>query len=136
MSAADTAAVYRQVDQFRNPDAGGVEQVQHGVVTQDKRTGFFGQSQHPFYLFNGQGMGQAAADFWRVNLSYRVAVHQVSAGEKLKKSTQGGESPGITAGADISLKAVLEKGADMFAVDPVRSGNSTAVQEFNKKMKI
>jgi hypothetical protein len=81
-------------------------------------------------------MGQGAADLRRVNICHRVAGQQVPAGEKFKKSTQCGKSPGIAARADVSLKAVLEKGTDMFAADSVRSGNPTAVQEFNKKMKV
>ena len=97
MTAADAAAVDRQVDQFRHPDASGIEQMQHGIVAQDEWSGLFRQAQHLVYLGDGQSMGQAAAYFRRINICNRVGSQQVLAGEKIEKGAQGGKAPGIAA---------------------------------------
>ena len=97
MTAADTAAVHWQVDQFRNSDAGTIEQVQHSVVAQDERRGFFGQGQHLVHLFNGEGTRQAAAYFRWINICHRTDGQLIPGNQKIKKSSQGSQPAGIAA---------------------------------------
>jgi hypothetical protein len=136
MTAADATAVHGQVNQLRNPDTGGIKQVEHGVVAQDERGGFFRQGQHLVHLGNGQGMGQAAADFGRINISNGVGGQLVLADKKIKKGALGGKTPGIAAGADAALKTVLEKETDMFAGDLFRLCNAAFCKKLDEKTKV
>ena len=97
MAAAGAASVHGQVDQLGNPDAGGIEQVQHGIVAQNQGRGFFRQRQHLIDFFDRQGMGKAVAHFRGINISYRIAGQEILRAEKIKKSTQGGKPAGIAA---------------------------------------
>jgi len=72
MAAADAAAVNRQVDQFRDADTGGIEQVQHGVVSKNQRRCFFRLAEHPVYFCDTQWIRKLTADFRWINIRHRV----------------------------------------------------------------
>lgn len=97
MTAADAAAVHWQVDQFRNPDAGTIEQVQHGVVAQDERRSFLGHGQHLVHLFNGECTRQAAAYFRWIDICHRTDGQLVLGDQEIKKCPQGSQPSGIAA---------------------------------------
>lgn len=136
MTAGHVAGLHRQADQFRDPQAGGIQEMQHGIVAQNKRCFFFRQRQELFDLGDAQGLGQAVAGFGRVDIKHRVAGEPFFPAEESKKTAKRRQPPGIAAGADFVLMAVTEKGPDMFGGDCRRLFKPVSVKKVQEKTQV
>lgn len=136
VTAGHVAGLHRQADQFRDPQAGGVHEMQHGIVAQDERCSFFRQLQELFDLGDAQGLGQAVADFGRVDIKHRVGGEPFFPVEKSKKTAQCRQPPGIAAGADFVFVALTEKGPDMFGGDGRRLLKPVSVKKVQEKTQV
>ena len=85
MSGGQVAAGDRQVDQFRDPQPGGIEQMQHGVVAQCQRRGRCGPLEEGVDLGFTEHLGQALADLRRVDVGEGIVVEFPLLSKKLEK---------------------------------------------------
>jgi len=98
-------------DQFRDPDAGGVQEMEHGVVSLDLGGDGGGRGQESGYFADGQGLGEPAPGTWEVNGDKRVVVKDIVCQQKAKKAFQGGDPSGGAARGEVLFAALFQKGA-------------------------
>jgi hypothetical protein len=87
----------RQPDQFGDPQSGGIEEKEHGVVP----AGYGGldggrRQQAPDLLFR-QCPGQGPAAFGQIDCGKGILFYQVLPNQEIEKRFQGGNTPGIGA---------------------------------------
>jgi len=96
-------------NQLRNPDAGGVQEMEHGVVSLALGGDDGGRGQQSGDLTHGQGLGEAAAGPWQVDGGKGVVVKYVVCQQETKKTFEGGDPSGVAAVGKVLLAALFQK---------------------------
>jgi len=95
--------------QLRNPDAGGVKEMEHGVVSLALGGDGGGRGQQSGDLAHGQGLGEAAAGARQVNGGKGVVMDEIVCQEKAKKTFESGDPSGVATVGKVLLAALFQK---------------------------
>jgi len=104
-------------DQLRNPDAGGVKEVEHGVVSLALGGDGGGRGQQSGDLIHGQGLGQAAAGARQVDGGKGVVMDEIVCQEEAKKTFEGGDPSGVAAVGKVPPAALLQENVQGVVLD-------------------
>ncbi len=124
VAAGEVCRRHREIYQFGNPHAGGVEQVQHGMVAEQERRRGGGGAEQPIHLGDGQHLGQAAARLGQVDVQRRVGGDQFVGDQKAEEGAQAGDAAGVAAVRDAAVPAMAEKVTDVGGGDIDRRGDA------------
>lgn len=104
-------------DQFRDPDAGGIQEMEHGVVSLDLGGDDGGRGQESGYFADGQGLGESAAGAWKVKGGKRVVVKDIVCQQEAEKAFKGGDPSGGTARGEVLFAALFQKNVQSAALN-------------------
>ena len=93
-SGGQVQVVHVQGNELADPDAGGVQQLQHGPVPAALQIGAVGLLQKQLHLFAGEDLGQLALHLGGHHPLGRVVVHDPQGDEAAVEGLDGGDGTG------------------------------------------
>lgn len=107
MPTGQVAGAKRQANQLGNPQAGRIEQVEHGMVTQAKGSVLSGTVEQAVHLGWCQGLGHLYASFRGIKKGERILLYLSLQEKEIAKGAQCGQSTGKRTGAQAAFVAML-----------------------------
>ena len=132
MAGGQVTGLHWHADQFRYPDTGCIQQVEHGSVANQKRCVFAWRLQKAFNFGQGKGTGQIGACFGSIKVNDRVVFQPSLARAVGEKSTQGGQPSGLGTAADALLVAGVKKLPEMVGSNPADFRDARSFQKGEK----
>lgn len=120
MAAAQIAAVHRQVDQLGDAQARGIQQVEHGVVSEHQGRGDFREVQEGVDLGDAENLGEASAYFRGFNFGDGIDGQRALLVQETEKGPERRQSAGIRTRADVALVTETEELLDVFLANDLR----------------
>lgn len=135
-AGGEIAGRQRNGDQLRDPDPGGVEQVQHGIVSLGlwRDGGRRGQESGDFV--QGQGLGELTADPGKINGGQGVVRGYAARLQKGKEAFKGRDPSGVTARGQLTLAALFQEEMKERGVNLVQACNFLLTEKGEKKINI
>ncbi len=122
----------RQLHQFTHPQAGGVEQIDHGGVPQTDRPGGDGGNQQSVHFVYGQCLGQCSAAFGQIDGKKGVGGDEALLAEKNEKDLERRYASGVGAVGNSFFSGVFEEAVDEGQVDRYAAFNPTGKKKSEK----
>jgi len=103
--------------------------VQHGVVAQGQGIVIGRRGEKPVHLGDGEHLGQRPARFGQIKNSAGIDGNAFFRQEKLEKSAQRGDPPGIAPAGDALSVAMGQVGAQMAGVNLAQLGKALGTEK-------
>lgn len=120
VAAAQIAAVHRQVDQLGDAQARGIEQVEHGIVSERQGRGDLREVQEGVDLRDAEDLGEAPSYFRGFNFGDGVDDQRALLVQKKEKGPERRQPAGIRTRADVELVTETEELLDVFLAYTLR----------------